>query len=61
MIDLIIDIPFTTRLIASFESEKFLNFVIEYCPGGEMFLHLQRKKLTEEEAKLYVAEMVIAF
>jgi hypothetical protein len=34
MIDLIIDIPFTTRLIASFESERFLNFVIEYCPGG---------------------------
>ena len=48
MIDLIIDIPFTTRLTASFESERFLNFVIEYCPGGEMFLHLQRKKLTED-------------
>lgn len=28
MIDMIVDIPFTTRIIASFESEKFLNFVI---------------------------------
>jgi len=26
-----------------------------------MFLHLQRKKLNEDEAKLYVAEMVVAF
>lgn len=61
MIEMINDISFATRLIASFESEKFLNFVIEYYPGGEMFFHLQKRRLSEEEAKLYVAEMVIAF
>lgn len=34
---------------------------MDYCPGGDLLLHLIRKKtFTENEAKFYIAELVLA-
>lgn len=38
--------PFATELICSFESERHLNFILEFYPGGEFFYHLTKIKLS---------------
>lgn len=52
--------PFLADLICAFESENFLNFLMEYYPGGELFFHLKKIKFTEEIAKFYFAQIVFA-
>ena len=38
-----------------------LYFVLDYCPGGELFYHLGKaKKFTEERARFYAAEITLA-
>jgi protein-serine/threonine kinase len=32
--------PFTVIFHAAFESTNHFNFLLDYCPGGELFLHL---------------------
>lgn len=40
--------PFLVKLEASFSDEKKLYFLLEYCPGGELFSLLAAKdKLSE--------------
>jgi protein-serine/threonine kinase len=29
-------------MIAAFQTEEMLYFVLEYCPGGELFYHLKK-------------------
>ena len=42
--------PFLVQMKASFQDEKKLYFVLEYCPGGELFGLLSLKdKLSEEQ------------
>ncbi|KAI8620207.1 kinase-like domain-containing protein [Chytriomyces sp. MP71] len=53
--------PFIARLYHSFQSEKYLYFVMEYCSGGEFFRTLQKrtgKVLREHEARFYAAEVL---
>jgi len=34
---------------------------MDFCPGGEMFYHLTKKKrIGEEAAKLYMGEIILA-
>ena len=41
--------PFLVKLDYSFESRKYLVFVLEYCSGGELFYLLRKvKRMTEE-------------
>ena len=47
MSELISDFPYVAKLYASFESDKHLNFLLEFYPGGEMFFHLQKRRLVE--------------
>jgi serum/glucocorticoid-regulated kinase 2 len=55
------DHPFIVKLYYSFQNEKKLFFLLEYCPGGELFNLLQKKKqLNEDQARFYSAQMVIA-
>lgn len=61
MAEILADIPFVVKLHASFESCHHLNFLLEFYPGGEMFFHLQSRRLTEAEARIYFAEMVLTF
>jgi serine/threonine protein kinase len=38
-----------------------LYLALDYCPGGDLSLHLaQRVHFTEEEARFYVAELILA-
>ena len=58
--ELLLDCPFVTKLQAAFESEGHLNFLLEFYPGGEFFFHLTQSKLTEDEAKLCFAEVLVS-
>lgn len=56
-----LDCPFLVGLKFSFQSETELFFVTDYKSGGELFWHLQREgRFTEERAKFYIAELVLA-
>ncbi|CAM8924408.1 hypothetical protein QQ045_022688 [Rhodiola kirilowii] len=49
------------KLYCSFQDEEYLYLVMEYLPGGDMMTLLMRKDiLTENEARFYVAETVLA-
>lgn len=49
------------KLYFSFQDEEFLYLIMEYLPGGDMMALLMREDiLTEEEARFYVAEIVLA-
>lgn len=53
--------PFLVGLHYSFQTERALCFVLEYCPGGELFNLLQKKRrFTEDQARFYAGQMVLA-
>ena len=53
--------PFVINFFYSFQNERKLFFALEYCPGGELFNLLQKKKkFTEDQARFYSAQMVQA-
>lgn len=41
--------PFIVKLRYAFQNPKKLYFLLEYCPGGELFFHLQKAGRFEEE------------
>ncbi|XP_065874318.1 uncharacterized protein [Euphorbia lathyris] len=48
-------------LYCSFQDDEFLYLIMEYLPGGDMMTLLMRKDtLTDDEARFYVAETVLA-
>jgi protein-serine/threonine kinase len=56
-----LDCPFLVGLKFSFQSAHELYFVTDYKSGGELFWHLQREgRFTEERARFYIAELVLA-
>ncbi|KAL4129245.1 hypothetical protein PRIC2_005255 [Phytophthora ramorum] len=53
--------PFIVGLHYAFQTAQRLYFVLDYCPGGELFYHLSRmKKLPEHMACFYAAEIALA-
>ncbi|GMI39313.1 hypothetical protein TeGR_g14259, partial [Tetraparma gracilis] len=53
--------PFIVRLHFAFQTDSKLYFVLDYCPGGELFFHLSRmKKMPEHMARFYTAEIALA-
>lgn len=46
---------------APLETENYVNFLLDFCPGGELFFHLQRKgRFSEAVAKFYLVEVMLA-
>lgn len=43
----------TVKFHASFESLDHFNFLLDFYPGGELFVHLTKKKLSAADAKIY--------
>ena len=53
--------PWIVELKASFQEDDFLYLVMEFLPGGDfMNLLIEKDKLTEAEAKFYIAELILA-
>ncbi|KAH0985238.1 hypothetical protein GBA52_012415 [Prunus armeniaca] len=56
-----VDSAYIVKLYCSFQDDEFLYLIMEYLPGGDMMTLLMRKDiLTEDEAKFYVGETVLA-
>lgn len=43
-----LDHPYITTYVESFEDQKYLYIVMEYCEGQEMFLYLEEKEQFSE-------------
>lgn len=53
--------PFIVGMKMAFQSKNKLYFVLDYCPGGELFYHLGRLgRFPEHQARFYAAEIVLA-
>eukprot|EP00891_Asterochloris_glomerata_P004137 jgi/Astpho2/4137/fgenesh1_pm.00063_%23_46_t len=55
------DFPFIVRMCGCFQDEHCVYFVMEFVAGGEFFRHLKsRGRLTEDAARFYAAEVLLA-
>ena len=53
--------PFIINLHWAFKSEDYLHMVLDFCPGGELFFHLQKYgKFSEEISRFYFCEVLLA-
>ena len=54
------DCPFIVKLYYSFQTLENLYMIEEYYPGGDLQYHLKINLLEENEAKFYIAEIILA-
>nr|AML79256.1 putative LOV domain-containing protein [Bazzania trilobata] len=57
------DHPFLPTLYGSFQTRTHVCLITDFCPGGELFLLLERqpqKRFHEDSARFYAAEIVLA-
>ena len=53
--------PFIVKLNFAFQTPEKLVMVMDYCANGDLGTHLAReKKFSEEKAKFYIAEILLA-
>lgn len=53
--------PFIVKLNYAFQSNDKLFLILDYCPGGDLSQHLSKeKRFTEERAKIYLCEIILA-
>ena len=56
-----VDSECIVKLYCSFQDDEYLYLVMEYLPGGDMMTLLMRKDtLTEDEARFYVGQTILA-
>mgnify|MGYP002423723219 CR=1 FL=1 len=54
--------PFIVNLVYTFKDNSYLYLGLEFASGGEMFTHLRTSgRYTEEMARFYAAQIVLAF
>jgi len=55
------DDPGIVKLYYPFQDSRFLYFVMEYLPGGDLMnLLIKREILSEEETRFYMIELILA-
>jgi len=55
------DNPWLVKLLYSFQDDKYLYLVMEYCGGGDLMTILMREDiLTEHQTRFYMAELASA-
>ncbi|ETW04720.1 AGC protein kinase, variant [Aphanomyces invadans] len=53
--------PFIVTLFSTFSTPDEIHFVLEYCPGGELFYHLhQQDRFDDVSVQFYAAEVLTA-
>ena len=53
--------PWIVELKASFQEDEYLYLVMEFLPGGDLMnLLIKKDILTEDEARFYIAELILA-
>ena len=56
-----INCPFIVDIKYAFQDKQYLYMVTEFMQGGEMFFHLfKEKRFTNEKAKFYLVEIILA-
>jgi protein-serine/threonine kinase len=56
-----IEHPFVIKLHLTFETDEKLYMLFDYCNGGELFFHLQKKiRFSEELTRFYAAQLYLA-
>jgi serine/threonine protein kinase len=56
-----VDHPFIIKLQHAFHNKQKLYLITQFCPGGELYFHLNRiGRFNEASAKFYAAQMVLA-
>ena len=57
----IIDHPFIIKLKYAFQNRQKLYLLTDFCPGGELFFHIQKiHRFNEEATKFYAAQIILA-
>jgi serine/threonine protein kinase len=52
--------PFIVQLHWTFQTRSHLFFVLEFCPGGELFFHLSKRgRFDEEISRFYFSEVLL--
>jgi len=52
--------PFLVKLQWAFQTKSHLFMVLDYCAGGELFYHLQRRgRFQEEDTRFYICEILL--
>lgn len=53
--------PMLSGMHYAYQSSKHLYFVLDYCPGGELFYYLQQiGRFKEKAARFYTANVILA-
>ncbi|XP_050555639.1 ribosomal protein S6 kinase alpha-4-like isoform X2 [Spodoptera frugiperda] len=53
--------PFLVTLHYAFQTDAKLHLILDYVAGGELFTHLyQREHFSENEVRIYIAEIILA-
>jgi len=52
--------PFILTLHYAFQTPDYLYMILDYCNGGDLGFHITRGLFEEDEARFYIAELVIA-
>jgi serum/glucocorticoid-regulated kinase 2 len=56
-----IDHPFIIKLRYAFQSDEKLFFVVDYCPGGDLFFYISNiGRFNELATRFYAASIVLA-
>ena len=54
------DCPFILKILYSFQDKKYIYMVEDYCPGGNLKWHINANLFEEDEARFYIAELILA-
>lgn len=56
-----VDHPFIIKLEYAFQNRQKLYLLTKFCPGGELFFHIQKiQRFNEDATKFYAAQIILA-